>query len=704
MIGNAHLDPVWRWRWTSGLDEAITTAYSMVKRLQEYPEFLFTRSDSWFHEQIEKIHPELFSQIRHYVAAGRWQIVGGWYIQPDCNLPSEYSLLQQARIGNGYFQSRFGKTATVGYNVDSFGHAGSFPAILRRGGFDSYVFMRPQEHEKELPDRLFRWQAAQDESTVLAFRILDCYCCGREKTIRIEDNIKKLLEETDPAIGHTMCFYGVGDHGGGPTKKQIEYILENQDAFKGAKLIFSHPRAFFDAVVPLADRLPIVKGELQKHAIGCYSVEHRSKQALRQAEYSLQQTEDLANRYPDAIPADGKEMLQYAWKQVLFNQFHDILGGSSLRTAYKDVFDQIGAAAAAADEQKTILLRKQASTLARPDGQVIALVNSFDQPYQGWVEHTIWNLEEGASFQLIDQNNREIPFQQVRPEAPEYTDNRQILIPAQLAPAEWKFISVVPHKKPTPLETDLTAGQQKIQNSHWYITAQGQSITLQNQNHKIELEWLVRQDTSDTWSHGLDRFNEPVIGSFTQRNVYIDESGPLRTTLNWITFWDTSKLVVKVRLYRNEPWAEILITTIWNAKHALLKCQVKNSTPGFDSRVDGIPGSFQPRPLDATEFPFHDWTLLDIKDTNDKLALISPDIFSLDGDPHTLALTLLRSPVYTHDMGTKLNPDWEYDYTDQGRHDYRMLISLGEKITASDLARIARQLQQPPIAWDMPWQ
>ncbi len=93
-----------------------------------------------------------------------------------------------------------------------------------------------------------------------------------------------------------------------------------------------------------------------------------------------------------------------------------------------------------------------------------------------------------------------------------------------------------------------------------------------------------------------------------------------------------------------------------------------------------------------------------MKNTNDKLALISPDIFGLDCDSNTVALTLLRSPVYAHDLGTKLHPDWEYDYTDQGRHDYRMLISLGEKITAPDLARIARQLQQPPITWDMPWQ
>jgi alpha-mannosidase len=156
-------------------------------------------------------------------------------------------------------------------------------------------------------------------------------------------------------------------------------------------------------------------------------------------------------------------------------------------------------------------------------------------------------------------------------------------------------------------------------------------------------------------------------------------------------------------LYRNEPWAEVLITTIWNARHALLKCNVKNAT-GFDSRVDGIPGSFQQRPLDGSEFPFHDWTMLNIKNTNDKLALISPDVFGLDCESQIMALTLLRSPVYAHDLGTKLNPNWEYDYTDQGRHDFRMLIYLGEKITTEEVSKISRQIQQPPVIWDLPWQ
>ena len=143
MIGNAHLDPVWLWRRADGVDTALATARSACDRMDEYPDFAFTCAGSWFYRQVEEIDPDLFERIRQRVGEGRWQLVGGMVVQPDCNLPSEEGFRQQFRIGQGYYRTRFGRTTTVGYNVDSFGHGPYVPRFLREAGIDAYTFMRP---------------------------------------------------------------------------------------------------------------------------------------------------------------------------------------------------------------------------------------------------------------------------------------------------------------------------------------------------------------------------------------------------------------------------------------------------------------------------------------------------------------------------------------------------------------------------------
>jgi alpha-mannosidase len=155
MIGNAYLDPVWLWQWQEGFQAAKATFRSALDRLRESDDFLFTSSSAAIYEWIEHNDPGMFEEIRERIAEGRWEIVGGWWIQPDCNLPDGESLARQGLYGQRYFKEKFGVTARVGYNVDSFGHSGMLPQILKQSGLDCYVFMRPSPQEKGLPGRPF---------------------------------------------------------------------------------------------------------------------------------------------------------------------------------------------------------------------------------------------------------------------------------------------------------------------------------------------------------------------------------------------------------------------------------------------------------------------------------------------------------------------------------------------------------------------
>ena len=222
MIGNAHLDPVWLWNWQEGFQEVKATFQSALDRMDEDEEFVFTCSAAAYYEWVEKNNPEMFEKIRRRVQEGRWEIVGGWYIQPDCNIPGGEGFVRQGLYSQRYFLEKFGVMAKTGYNVDSFGHCGSLPQILAKSGMENYIFMRPMPLEKGLPSRIFWWRS-QDGSRVLTYRIPYEYCSSGKE---LDTQLNRLLNELEEGEDELMLFYGVGNHGGGPTKENIRSIIQ----------------------------------------------------------------------------------------------------------------------------------------------------------------------------------------------------------------------------------------------------------------------------------------------------------------------------------------------------------------------------------------------------------------------------------------------------------------------------------------------
>src|SRR5215510_4091861 len=152
---NAHIDPVWRWGWEEGAREAISTFHTAVELLDEYPEFIFNHNESLLYEWVEEYDPPLFERIRELVRQGRWNITGGWYLQPDVNLPGGETLVRVILEGRRYFQEKFGVCPPVAYNFDSFGHPGSLPQLLKQSGFDMYIHCRPDATLLELPGLVY---------------------------------------------------------------------------------------------------------------------------------------------------------------------------------------------------------------------------------------------------------------------------------------------------------------------------------------------------------------------------------------------------------------------------------------------------------------------------------------------------------------------------------------------------------------------
>lgn len=700
LIGNAHLDPVWLWRWKAGVGEAIATCRSAADRIEEYPEFIFTRSDMWVYEQIEKLDPDLFKQIQDYVKAGRWQIVGGWYIQPDCNLPTAESFRKHISISKAYFQEKFGVDVKIGYNVDSFGHNAMIPSFLKEAGYDSYVMMRPMAHEKELPSALFRWKSP-DGAEVLVWRIPRAYTTGQED---LTEHIKASLDVADPKIGHVMCFYGVGDHGGGPTKRQIEWVLNNKDSIPNVKLIFSHPRAFFDAIKPYEENLPIVDDELQYHSIGCYTVVHTLKSQMRRAEHGLISAETVARTYPEDSPSDAMQKINEAWKKPLFNQFHDIYAGTSLASAYDDANNQLSSACETANDIINDTHFRRLRRLPDDKYQRIVVFNPSEHDFKGYIQHDPWLNWGSFNGWLADEKGNFVQCQQIQHES--VTRNKQCIIWYAEIPAKSECVyQLRTDEVPQASNSDLKCDDESISNSFWKVIGKDDGshlLYLKRASDGLNLlksdgiEITNQYDYSDTWSHGISNFSERIAGKFRIRQLVIEEAGPLRASLRIDAKYHESSISLWARLYANDPRLELYLWLNWNQQLNISKL-VMPFVSNIINRVDGIPGGFIKRPQNKQEFPIMDWTILQMADDK-SIGIVCPDCSALDGSEGTLRLTLLRSPAYAWHDPTKLDPKAFYRWTDQCEHGFR--FTLIENATPETLTNIALSEHRPPICYD----
>jgi alpha-mannosidase len=704
MIANAHLDPVWLWRWQTGVTAALATCRSVVEQLDNYPEFVFTRSDVWFHQQIERHDKALFRRVQDYVAEGRWRIVGGMYIQPDCNLPLGDSFQRHLAVSDRYVRDKFGVSVNVGYNPDGFGHAGTLPGILNRHGFDSYVMMRPMEHEKSLPGPLFRWRG-DDGAELMTWRVQLRYNCST--VAQLIENVDEVLRQPRPdGVCDVMSFFGAGDHGGGPTRDLIEWVSGNPDHFPDCRMVFSDPRSFFDAVAPSVALLPVVEGELQYHAVGCYSVLHDVKTTMRRAEYRALQAEEALKLLPEELHGDNQAKLDSAWEHILFNQFHDTLGGSSLPEAYDDCRDQLGHALAQTTEVINDAAIHRLHALPPASLQRIVAYNFARTDFAGLIEHEPWLEWDTFSGLLLDSNERPVEYQLAHAFSTPAL-NKTIIFPATIPPGGETLFFLDPDAAPHRIESPcaLSIGSDAIANAQWSVSTKLESgllCTAARQNPNAEHEDLrlsidIHDDASDSWSHGIEGYSWEDSNVFRTEAVTVVERGPLRASIRMDARCRNSTASAWFRLCRDIRGLELILQLDWHEPLAVAKLVIQ--LPGsVVRRLDGVPGGVQQRQQDRREYPLVNFTALTGADGMG-IGIVAPDSFGIDGDDSVVRCTLCRSPAYAWEgHKTAISANDAYRWTDQGVHHYRFIILDTDSV--GQLSVRTEQLCNPPTTLD----
>ncbi len=678
MIGNAHLDPVWMWRWQDGYEAARATFRSVLDRMNEYPDFIFTSAAVAYYEWVERSDPAMFEEIRARVREGRWRMVGGWWIQPDCNIPSGEGFARQALVGQRYLMEKFGVTARTGYNVDSFGHTGSLPKILRMCGMDRYVYMRPGIHERSYPAWTFRWQSPEGDS-VDAFRIPFEYCTWPDA---IEAHVDRCAHEIRDENG-IMCFYGVGNHGGGPTKKNIESI-QALNGRNGVTLRLSHPDEYFDQVA--GDALPVVNGDLLHHASGCYAAHSGVKRWNRRAECALVTAEKWAAAARQLLGrADRQAALLPAWKKVLFNQFHDILSGTSIAEAYDDAQQDFFYALSLADEIANESLQSIAGHIEVPfvegaQPYVVFNPHGFDATYPVRIEMA----GRKTRCRLLDAQGREVPHQMLTPSAA--SNGRSALcFVAQVPAMGWQRYMLVPTEEelPAPGEPaqDALLENQYLKATFDPATGEIASLILKATGEEMlrsSAAILAFRDDSDTWSHAKLKFDgQPMDVRLAGIRCVAD--GEVLRTLRVTQKVGTSTIVRDYTLYHDLDELFVRVCVDWRESKTCLKFAWPLRHNYMHVRAQA-PFGYADREIDGEEYPMQQWVDISgcttgMETRPSGFAVLNDGKYAYDAHDRALLLTVLRSPYYAnHEPFVVPEDSDDYPVIDDGRQ--RFTLSL----------------------------
>ena len=721
IISNAHLDPIWLWRWQEGCGEVLQTFRSAVDRIKEYKGMVFTCSSASYYKWVEEIDPALFEEIRKLVKKGKWVPVNGWWVQPDCNMPSSESFARQALYSQLYYYEKFGKICKTGYNVDSFGHNAMLPQLLNLGGMRCYVMMRPGMHENaEIPENLFWWDSA-DGSRVMTYRIPECYCVNGKNAI--DSELSSLRERVKDSGHGMMFFFGVGNHGGGPTKGDLDYLLElKENGYE--ELEYSSPDEYFEEMCADRIEIPVWNDEMQHHASGCYSATSMVKQLNRKAEFWLANAEkwNTVSAKISDLPK-GTEEFGKAWKEVCFNQFHDIFCGCSIMEAYDDVRDSMGYAMkiAANEENKAMLkiagmvdtwldgvtdsvtreVRHHCRNLKFPRPIIVFNPNSFEIEANVRTYHPSKKVEDGRGVSVI--------FQNVRSSRSNDTHHDTVFkakVPAFGYSTYWLWHYDSDYVGEFRVQGDVDATVNSIENMYIKVIFDEETggikklINKENGDNLVGGEFcvptVIDNSEPDTWAHNIFKFDKE-IAKMEFDSIEVIESGPARAVMRIKHKYNGSYLTQDYILGSESKAVRVKCKTLWQEPLTMLKMPV---TVDGDNPVSTyeIPGGIIKRPCNGEEEPALTWGDITAgSEIRKGVSIISDSKYSYDCNGNKLSLTLLRNSIFADHYSPR--PEADFNYCDEGLHrfEYALYPHSGEAET-SEVQKIALMLNSKLVA------
>lgn len=747
LICNAHIDPVWLWDMEEGISAALSTFRMAAKFCREYDGLVFNHNEVLLYEWIEELEPELFLEIQSLVQEGRWHIMGGWYLQPDCNMPSGESFLRQMEYGRRYFQEKFGAAPTVAINFDPFGHSRGLVQLMAKAGYDAYLFCRPGQGDCPLPSDDFVW-VGFDGSELSAHRS-DTYGSlkGAAGKAILEWQEKQKELEREPLAG--CLLWGVGNHGGGPSREDLEEIGRRMKAEeeKDWRLLHSTPEAYFaqrrqrNQEAGITE--PRVERDLNSWAVGCYTSQIRIKQKHRELEGELSVTEKMLSQAASKglLTYPSKELWE-ARKALMFCQFHDVLPGTSIPTV---------------EEQCLGILHYGLELVRRWKRRAFfALLKGQEAAGEGEYPILVYNPHpyeiEGdfvCEFQLANQNwtqqyalpmitgeGQTLPSQVEKESCNMNLDWRKKLVfHGRLKPSAMNRFSVtIQMQEQEPKSLGLcqdsgmteTAERFVFENENMYAVVNKKTGLLDayrvaGKEYLKEGSCTLRVMKSDCDPWGMNRHsyreeegfftllseeegsiysgtaNERHMGEGkTIPSVRVIESGPVRTVVEAVFGYGQSRACLRYVFSRRASSVELLVRVDWAEKGKFLKLELPTSLVDSDARSETAYGIMEQN-QDGEEKVIQRWCGLwehptEEADQAGAFTVVNTGNYGADFKEGVIRMSLLHSAAYSaHPIGerTLLVQDRFLPYMEQGERNFAFLLQAGPGQERS--ARITRE-------------
>jgi alpha-mannosidase len=669
LTGHAHIDLAWLWPLEETRRKARRTFHTVIGLMDRYPELLFNQSSAQVYAWIEHDDPTLFEKIRAQVQAGRWELVGGMWVEPDGNLPSGESWVRQLLFGQRYFQSRFRQRAQVAWLPDSFGFNGGLPQLLLSAGIRYFFTHKLTWNERDpFPYDLYWWEGI-DGSRVLAHSFTN-----PDSGYNAQVTVQELGETWRNFRGKqthdfSLLAFGYGDGGGGPSEEMLERFARLNDFPGLPRLRIGRVTEFYQSVA--TPSLPVWVGEqyLEYHR-ATFTTQGRVKSLHRRLEHALVETETAATLafvwqrrlYP-------QEELYRLWQILLLNEFHDILPGSSIHSVYETAQQQLVSAV-----HETERLTKDALALTKVP-KVPAAVGGTAV---GVADCLLWNLQlhdrplfaeivgvtDGES---ISVNGRGLGIQPL--------DDGRVLIasPDTMVPALSAVHLSLAHAEPVPILSSVRINGEEIENENLRIRVQedGTLASIHDKIHEREVLadranqlWLYTDIPRqfDAWDIDISYADEGVELVAESRPEII-ERGPLRATLRVVRRHDKIEIIQDHRLAIHSRVLEIRTRVRWHGRRQFLRAIFPFGIRSHEVWAETAFGAVaRPNHRNTSwdqarfEAPAHRW--VDLSEPSYGVSLLNNGKYGYSAHGNVLGISLLRSPIY---------PD---PYADEGDHEF----------------------------------
>jgi len=725
LTGNAHIDAAWLWPWSETVDVVRRTFGTALQLMNEYPDYTYTQSAAAYNEWIAEKYPQMNADIKRRIQEGRWEIVGGMWVEPDLNIPDGESTARSLLIGKRWFKNEYGVDVHIGWNPDSFGYNWQLPQIYKKSGIDYFVTQKMAWNDTNpLPFKLFWWESP-DGSKVLTYFPHD-YVHTDLNPVRLANDLA-IARKQAPGLDEMMDLYGVGDHGGGPTRAILD---EGVHWMQPGKIVppmrFGTAAAYFHDVAGKVDRnspewdyasiakgyteppaptagmisIPTWKSELYfEYHRGIMTTQANHKRNMRQSTmWTLN-----AEKYASLAWLDGKrypaEELTEAWKKITFNDFHDLAAGSGIGVIYKDAqrdYDQVRWATNEISSKALNTLAAHVNTSAA-GGIPVFVVNPL-----AWRRSGLATLEVqmpsaiAVAPSVVDAQGHVLPSEILGTDLATHT--YRMLVDVNNVPSMgYTILHVIAEAKPAV--TDLKVSGLTMENSNLRVSVDpktGCITSLFDKRSNFESlasgacgnQLQTFKDTPkdyDAWNIDpgtLDHMT-PIDAV---NSVELIEKGPLRALIRVSRAWQSSKFVQDIALYAGADQVEVVNDIDWHETHVLLKAAFPLAATNSHATYEIPFGSIERATTRNNsweraqfEVPAQRWA--DLGDGQHGFSLINESKFGYDDQGNVLRLTLLRSPAWPdpeadrghHHFGYALYPhagDWKQALTVRHGYEY----------------------------------